>query len=107
MRFGYLLHLRAGSNKPLLLSSFFIACTVKPVLSGYSKIDKTKVLKLCDSLMQVKVLQNAPLLTCIKRLLFLCPQRNFGRHIVIALSVRVSVRVSVPLSCPVHISYIL
>ena len=35
--------------------------------------------------------------------LFLCPQRNFGRHIVIALSVRPSV----PLSCPVHISYIL
>ena len=34
---------------------------------------------------------------------FLCPQRNFGRHIVIALSVRPSV----PLSCPVHISYIL
>ena len=31
---------------------------------------------------------------------FLCPQRNFGRHIVIALSVR-------PASCPVHISYIL
>ena len=29
--------------------------------------------------------------------MFLCPQRNFGRHIVIALSVRVSVRVSVPL----------
>ena len=28
---------------------------------------------------------------------FLCPQRNFGRHIEIALSVRVSVRVSVPL----------
>ena len=27
----------------------------------------------------------------------LCPQRNFGRHIVIALSVRQSVRVSVPL----------
>ena len=46
---------------------------------------------------------------------FLCPQRNFGRHIVIALSVRPSVsssvsqsvRPSVPLSCPVHISYIL
>ena len=31
---------------------------------------------------------------------FLCPQRNFGRHIVIALSVR-------PASCPVHIFYIL
>ena len=33
---------------------------------------------------------------------FLCPQRSFGRHIVITLSVRPSV----PL-CPVHISYIL
>ena len=32
--------------------------------------------------------------------IFLCPQRNFGRHIVIALSVR-------PASCLVHISYIL
>ena len=36
----------------------------------------------------------------IFRLIFLCPQRNFGRHIVIALSVR-------PASCPVHISNIL
>ena len=33
----------------------------------------------------------------------LCPQRNFGRHIVIALYVCPSV----PLSCPVHIFYIL
>ena len=31
---------------------------------------------------------------------FLCPQRNFGRHIVIALSARPSVR-------PVQISYII
>ena len=77
MRFEYLLRLRAGSDKPLLLSSFFRACTAKPVLNGHSKIDKTKVLKPCGSLMQVKVLQNAPLehsvilLTCIKRLLVL------------------------------------
>ena len=28
--------------------------TVKPVLSGHSKIDKAKVLKPCGSLMQVK-----------------------------------------------------
>ena len=35
------------------------------------------------------------------------PQRNFGRHIVIALSVSPSISPSVPLSCPVHISYIL
>ena len=31
--------------------------------------------------------------------LFLCPQRNFGRHIVIALSVRPSVRPSIRPSC--------
>ena len=48
--------------------------TVKSVFSGHSKIDKMKVLKTGGSLMQVKVLQNAPLehfailLTCIKRL---------------------------------------
>ena len=45
---------------------------------------------------------NHPVLTHILPI-FLCPQRNFGRHIVIALSIRQSV----PLSCPVHISYIL
>ena len=38
-----------------------------------------------------------PWLSCV---LFVCPKRNFGRHIVITLSVR-------PASCPVHISYIL
>ena len=37
---------------------------------------------------------------CSKIFNFLCPQRNFGRHIVIALSVR-------PALCLVHISYIL
>ena len=47
--------------------------TVKPVLSGHSKIDKTKAVKTNDSLMKSKVLQNALLehsailLTCIKR----------------------------------------
>ena len=38
--------------------------------------------------------------------LFLCPQRNFGRHIVIALSVRPSVSPSVPpafVSGPYHL----
>ena len=45
---------------------------MKPVLSDYSKIDKTKVLNTSGSLVQVKILQNAPLehsailLTCIK-----------------------------------------
>ena len=32
----------------------FPFCTVKPVLSGYSKVDKTKMLKSSGSLMQVK-----------------------------------------------------
>ena len=47
--------------------------TVKPVSSGLSKMDKTKVLKTNGSLMKSKVLKNASrehsaiLLTCIKR----------------------------------------
>ena len=46
--------------------------TVKPVLSGHSKIDKTKVLKTGDSFMKVKSTaecstHSAILLTCIKR----------------------------------------
>ena len=51
----------------------FITVIVKPVLSGHSKIDKTKVIKTNGSLMKSKVLQNALrvhfaiLLTCIKR----------------------------------------
>ena len=45
--------------KPLLsegmsLSYNQIYCTVKPVLSGHSKIDKTKVLKTNGSLMKVE-----------------------------------------------------
>ena len=50
-----------------------VGCTVKPVLSGHSKTDKTKILKTNGSLMKVKVLQNALLehsailLTCIRR----------------------------------------
>ena len=35
------------------LNSLAILCTVKPVLSGHSKIDKTKVLKTNGSLMKV------------------------------------------------------
>ena len=34
--------------------------TVKPLLSGHSKIDKTKILMTNGSLMKVEVLQNAP-----------------------------------------------
>ena len=46
--------------------------TVKPGLSGHSKIDKTKVLKTCGYLMWVKsTTESAILLTCIKRLLVL------------------------------------
>ena len=40
--------------------------TLEPVLSGHSKTDKTKVLKPCGTLMQVK--SAAILLTCIKQL---------------------------------------
>ena len=50
--------------------------TLKPVLSGHSKTDKTEVLKACGTLMQVKstaecstgVEHSAILLTCIKQL---------------------------------------
>ena len=48
-------------------------CTVKPVLSYHSKIDKTQVLKADGSLMQVESIaecslgeHSAILLTCIK-----------------------------------------
>ena len=40
--------------------------TVKPVLSGHSKIDKTKVLKTNGSLMKVENIAEM-LFTCIKR----------------------------------------
>ena len=59
----------------LLKYSDFPDNTVKPVLSGHLKIDKTKILMTNGSLMRVEVLQNAPLgailLTCIKRQLVL------------------------------------
>ena len=35
--------------------------TVKPVLSGHSKIDKTKIVMTNGSLMKKNVLQNAPI----------------------------------------------
>ena len=51
-----------------------LTSTVKPVLSGHSKKDKTKVLKTDHRLMQVKSIvecskgeHSAILLTCIKR----------------------------------------
>ena len=50
------------------------SCTVKPVLSGHSKIDKKKILMTNDSLIKVKSIaecsngeHSAILLTCIKR----------------------------------------
>ena len=42
---------------------FKIRHTVKPVLSGHSKIDKTKVLKTNGSLMKVKSIAECPLVT--------------------------------------------
>ena len=47
-------------------------CTVKPVLNGHSKIDKTKILMTNGSLMKVEsIAESAIILTCIKRLLVL------------------------------------
>ena len=46
------LHICAGLHKPSLPEN--VINTVKPVLRGHSKIDKTKVLKPCGSSMQVK-----------------------------------------------------
>ena len=46
-----------------VFSSNMFSNTVKPVLSGHSKIDKTKVLKTNGSLIKVESI----LLTCIKR----------------------------------------
>ena len=53
-------------NKSLTKAS---ECTIKPVLSRHSKIDKTKIFMTNGSLMKVQSikLQNAILLTCIKR----------------------------------------
>ena len=48
----------------------FFKTTVKPVLSGHSKIDKTKILMTNGSLMKVEsIAECSPLLllTCIKR----------------------------------------
>ena len=42
------------SVKPDQLASYTVLCTVKPVLSGHSKIDKTKILMTNGSLMQVE-----------------------------------------------------
>ena len=55
-----------------------IDCTVKPVLYGHSKINKTKVLKTNDSLMMVESIAecSAILLTCIKRYTVL--KNSFG-----------------------------
>ena len=46
-------------NMPTLVG--ILTFTVKPVLSGHSKIDKTKILMTDDSLMKVERMQNAPL----------------------------------------------
>ena len=49
-----------------MVSAFYVCgiifkCKVKPVFSGHSKIDETKILITDGNLMQVKVLQNATL----------------------------------------------
>ena len=50
-----------GGGQPSFTICTEIDYTVKPVLSGHSKIDKTKILMTNGSLMKVKVLQNAPI----------------------------------------------
>ena len=65
---------------PQYMECIFNSCpdayTVKPVLSGHSQIDKTKILKTNGSLMKVESIaecleHSAILLTCIKRKLVL------------------------------------
>ena len=60
--------------------------TAKPVLSGHSKIDKTKLLKTNGSLMWSKVLQNALSLPAKKGLEKQCKPRsdNFWRSSLIS-----------------------
>ena len=64
--------LEHGQANKALMTLF--RCTVKPVLSGHSKIDKTNVLKPCGTLMQVKSIAECSkgafcnTLTCIKQL---------------------------------------
>ena len=57
-----------------LITSKFHNCTVKPVVSGHSKVDNTKILMINGSSMQVKkncrmlpLEHSSILLTCIKK----------------------------------------
>ena len=57
-------------QQPIKYSGCFYTCTVKPVLRGYLKIDKTKVLMENGSLMKVESIaeyleHSAIILTCI------------------------------------------
>ena len=64
--FFYLLSIVLIQQK--LWSFQSVTHTVKPVLSGHSKIDKTKILMTNGSLMKVKILEHSAIfLTCIKR----------------------------------------
>ena len=71
-----------GADQPVQMCSLISACfihflvsTVKPVLSGHSKIDKTKVLMTNGSLMKVESIAECPLehsailLPCIRQYL--------------------------------------
>ena len=53
--------LRNQEKKVTVFAHYSITAAVKHVLSGHSKIDKTKILMTSVSLMKVKVLQNAPI----------------------------------------------
>ena len=68
------LHGCTDLSEPSLVAFAISTCTVKHVLSGHPKIDKTKILMTNGSLMKVKNVaecsaleHSAILLTCIKR----------------------------------------
>ena len=55
-----------GECYTVLFDKLLCKGTVKPVLSGHSKIDKTKVLETNCSFMKAESEHSAILLTCIK-----------------------------------------
>ena len=57
----YCINMYGKSSRMKRANKLYNAVPLKPVLSGHSKIDKTKVLVTNGSLMRTKVLQNAPL----------------------------------------------
>ena len=97
------LHLQSDTLSFALRDSLKVLSHEMNVSSGVSKVNSIYVY-----IRPKHFLFSVTLTTLIFWGLIFMPQRNFGRHIVIALSVRQSVRPPVrPASCPVHISFIL